>query len=400
MNTPSADHDASAQLAPFEDVVAAFEAGWRHGRPPRIADYADAPRHVFQELCLIDLEMRWLSARDGRRIDFGPLGPQPTIDKYLRLFPHMAEPPWLLTALAEEFRVRSLWGDRPSTSEFLLRHGEMSTLRRSLRRVTREIEDDAAPDARAPLSYGDYALHRLLGRGGMGKVYLATDRKLGGRVAVKALAKSRRASPLAVEQFLHEAEALARLRHPHIVGLHGIGRFPSGAYFIVMDYVEGSDLQRRIEQGALVEREALSLWHPIAAAIDHAHSQGVLHGDLKPANVIVSREGRPVVVDFGLSRFLPRGDGEAGLRQFGGTREYGSPELFSPTGAAISAALDVYGLAALLYALVLGHPPREGNDLESTTLSPRVIAMLRKGLTRDPRSRFANVGQLLAALSS
>ncbi len=194
------------------------------------------------------------------------------------------------------------------------------TVRRLLAQTRHKIEkqlidDDSRPgpamgtgvhrgvDPRAALSYSDFRLERLVGSGGMGKVYRATQHSTGRRVALKSLLKSRQADTNAVEKFLQEGEILASLNHPNIVRFQGIGRFPGGGYFIAMDFIDGSDLQSRIVTRPFTADEAVRIVGIVSRAIAHAHERGIVHGDIKPANILVDPSDRVHVTDFGLARF-------------------------------------------------------------------------------------------------
>jgi DNA-directed RNA polymerase specialized sigma24 family protein len=249
-------------------------------------------------------------------------------------------------------------------------------------------------DMRAPLAYGDYTIERMVGAGGMGKVYCATDRVTGDRVAIKTLHKSCQRDRRVVEKFLEEGEMLAHLRHPNIVGVRGIGRYPGGGYFLVMDFIDGTDLQTRLARGALVATAAAGVVCSVARAIAHAHSHGIVHGDLKPANILVGADGRIIVTDFGLAQFV---DASPDSRRclVGGTAGYIAPEVQSGTSPPTPAA-DIYALGALLTALVTGSPRNEIADMrpgaEPAGTLPQISA---RCLNHDPRDRYQTVVEFL-----
>jgi serine/threonine protein kinase len=282
------------------------------------------------------------------------------------------------------------------------------TIRRALASARQAMEAallDASPDegeAPAPLAdmlsavagegvpqlaYADFTLERLLGAGGMGKVYRAVQRSTGRTVAVKALHKARQSDCRAVEKFVEEAAILARLSHPGIVRFDGLGRFPGGGFFLVLEYVEGVDLQTRIERGPLDVEEAVRIVIAAADAVGYAHAQGIVHGDVKPANVLVARDGRVVVTDFGLAQFVADRGGRAGRsRIIGGTEGYLAPEV--RRGGTPTPTADVYGLGALLRALLGGG--------EMRWLAVGDVA--RRCLAEDSGERFASVGEVAWAL--
>jgi len=255
----------------------------------------------------------------------------------------------------------------------------------------------AMPDVRAPLPWSDYLIQQHLGTGGMGKVYRAKQRSLDRLVAVKALLKARQSDPRAVEQFLLEARIVGGLRHPNIVGVHGLGRFPGGGYFLVMDYVDGQDLAARLRCGPVSIAEAVRITADVAGAIHYAHQNGVIHCDLKPANVLVDRTGRVYVTDFGLAALVTRLPSVI----VGGTHGYLAPEaagsLCEPT-----VAIDVFGLGALLYALLTRSIPGEivGTHPWTPTVPEWLQAVCARCLDREPSNRYASAADVQEALAA
>jgi RNA polymerase sigma factor (sigma-70 family) len=254
------------------------------------------------------------------------------------------------------------------------------TVRRTLAALGEELERRliAAPPPHEEglLAYSDVVLLRQLGQGGMGKVYRATWRCRDRPVAVKLLRKPLRGHEAAAARFLQEAALLARLRHPGIVAVHGVGLLPDGGHFLVMDLIEGSDLARQPPPTAA---EALRWVAEAADAIEYAHSQGVIHCDLKPSNLLLAGDGHVLVSDFGLARSLAGGDGP-----HGGTAGFMAPEQLDTAGT-VSPRTDVYGLGAVLRALL---PER----------SPEVDAICRRCLAADPEERYASAAELAASL--
>ncbi len=234
------------------------------------------------------------------------------------------------------------------------------TVRRALAQARRLIERqlleiDGSPEEQAeeiepletPLPYSDFRLERLVGAGGMGKVYRATQLSTGQTVAVKALRKDRQQERRSVRQFLHEAAVVQRMNHPGVIRVRGLGRFPSGGYFIVMDFVEGIDLQARIDRGKLALDEALRIVEQVTQAVGHAHSAGVVHCDLKPANILLGNDGEVIVTDFGFAQIIADRHAASSV---GGTLGYLAPEVFNHS-AKVTPAADVYSLGVLLRRL-------------------------------------------------
>jgi RNA polymerase sigma factor (sigma-70 family) len=253
--------------------------------------------------------------------------------------------------------------------------------------------------AEAPLRYEDYVLEQLLGSGGMGKVYRARHRHTGEAVALKALHKTWQHEKRAVERLVQESQILADLRHPHIVGVRGLGRFPGGGYFLVMDLVTGGDLATRLKQGPLPVTEAIRIVSEVASAIGFAHRAGVIHCDLKPANVVLDESGHSLVTDFGFAYAItPRS--HMAPSSIGGSVGYMAPEIArgitGPTPAA-----DIYGLGALLWTLVTGVTPRQPFDVTAASNSPELALLaplVRDCTDPDPSSRFATTEALITAL--
>ncbi|WP_146444362.1 protein kinase domain-containing protein [Botrimarina colliarenosi] len=210
-----------------------------------------------------------------------------------------------------------------------------------------EVSVDETP-LEYPIPYSDFRLERLIGAGGMGKVYLATQQSTGEVVAVKALRKVRQTDNRAVKQFLHEAAVVERMDHPGVIRVRGLGRFPTGGYFIVMDLIDGGDLQTLIDTQRLPLTAAVAILERVAEAIVHAHQAGVVHCDLKPANILLGRDQRVVVTDFGFAQIIA---GERAPAALGGTLGYLAPELLERRGRPTPAA-DVYSLGRILERIV------------------------------------------------
>ncbi len=204
--------------------------------------------------------------------------------------------------------------------------------------------------------FGDYELLAQLGQGGMGVVYRAHQRSLDREVALKLLAAGPWAAPAFIERFRREAQSAARMQHPNIVPIYEIGSHAELNFF-TMALVRGESLAQRIDRGGpLPPAEAARLVRRIAEALDYAHRLGILHLDLKPANVLVDAGGEPHVADFGLSKRVDESldaDGD----EVSGTPSYMAPEQAMGQGNRIGVATDLYGLGAILYELVSGRPP-------------------------------------------
>ena len=245
----------------------------------------------------------------------------------------------------------------------------------------------------APLLYSDYVLEQLLGSGGMGKVFRARVKGTQQKVAIKALHKARQSDARAVSQFVKEAQLLTKLRHPNLVRVEGLGRFPNGGYFMVLDFIEGVDLQSRLEDNLFPIPEALEIVHHVADAIGHAHDQGIIHCDLKPANVLLDQNGNVLVTDFGFAFLIAGGTTTLG-NSLGGTAGYIAPEIIS--GQSVPApTTDIYSLGVLLWTLVTGQLP-ELPFSPSTVKAERapLARILKRCLAAEPLQRFQSTAEL------
>ena len=257
---------------------------------------------------------------------------------------------------------------------------------------------------------GDYDLIEKIGEGGMGVVYRAHQRSLDRDVAVKLLAAGPWASKEFIERFRKEAQNAARMQHPNIVAIYEVGSAEE-LHFFSMRMIRGGSLAGLLRaQGKLDPKHAAQLLRTIAEAVDYAHKLGVLHLDLKPANVLLDDNGNPHVADFGLARRLEQGLA-ADNNEISGTPSYMAPEQCTAGAQKIMPATDIWGLGAILYELVTGEPPFVGVTpqetlklvVEGEVRSPRrygvdlprdLEAIITKCLAHDVRARYASAREL------
>jgi tetratricopeptide (TPR) repeat protein len=268
---------------------------------------------------------------------------------------------------------------------------------------------------------GPYLVLRKLGAGGMGEVFLAEDGRLRRRVALKQLTAGAVHGPEGRARVLHEARAVARLQHPGIATVFDVVEH-DGSVVIVMEYVEGETLAARLAAGRIDAAQAVALAAQIADALADAHANGVLHCDLKPANVHLTQAGRPKILDFGLAQLTSAArasedtrlvTSDAGLRGVSGSPGYMAPERL--TGAVPDERGDIYALGVIAFEMLTGRRPFSGGDLVSlaatalTTEPPspttidasipaNVSAVVLKALARDPTARFQSAGEFASAL--
>ena len=213
-----------------------------------------------------------------------------------------------------------------------------------------------APDLTGAALDGRYELHALIGEGTFGRVYRGRDRRLARPVAIKVIKPWWAEDPEWRRSFEREAQLLASVSDPGIVQIFDVGSAPEGLYYVT-ELVDGESLVSRLRGGWLDPDEAADIGEQIARALSCAHYQRVVHRDVKPANVLLSSDGRVKVTDFGVARLA-----EGSTDGLGGT-VVGTPRYMAPeqaNGAAPSPATDVYGVGVVLYEMLAGHPPFEG----------------------------------------
>jgi len=271
--------------------------------------------------------------------------------------------------------LQPLWGAARLADEVAQ---QLESLTPTMTRGTRVASAGFEPPT--GLGFEDYELMEEIGRGGMGVVYRARQKSLGRDVALKMLLAGELSAPENRARFRAEAEAAARLDHPHIVRVYDVGEAGGLPYFS-MQWVNGTTLAQRLAEGPVTARQAAAWLSPVCRAVQFAHEHGVLHRDLKPANILLDRDERPLVTDFGLAKYA---DGEAHWTQSGavlGTPSYMAPEQAAGSRGEIGPASDVYSLGAILYYALTGRPPFQASQpldtlllvLEQDPVPPRVL---------------------------
>jgi serine/threonine-protein kinase len=261
---------------------------------------------------------------------------------------------------------------------------------------------------------GRYRLVELLGQGGMAKIYRASDGQLGRDVAVKVLRPEYGRDPDFGSRFRQEAQKAASLNHPNVVSVYDYGQDAAGP-FIVMELVDGEDLASIIRRsGALPPRQAARLAAETARALEAAHARGIVHRDVKPGNILISRDGRVKVTDFGIARAAS----EAQMTLPGTT--LGSVHYFSPEqarGEQATSASDIFALGIVLYELLTGHRPWEADTAAAVAMArlagpppdpttkragipPELAAIDRRALATEPADRWPTAADFATALEA
>jgi len=436
--TASSDHHEQPkelQLKEWIDQLAdSFEVAWNESPPARLSDFlgdaAGERRYsLLLELVRIDLEYRYAS------------GEPRSLEEYVSEFPELAGPdgtlPDDLVLFARDLGRRldqdaSLIDTVNSLASGLTDFSARIQCPNCGNSVDVEKTDGekvacphcgeacqlapAAADAASlqlPRTLGKFQLLEILGSGSFGTVYKARDAELARLVALKLPRATAFSSADEEQRFLTEARSAARLAHPNIVPVHEIAHERDLTY-IVSEYIEGETLADRIERQSVSHRRAAQWVAEVADALHYAHSQKVVHRDVKPSNILIDTEDRPHVTDFGLARDTA---GEVGVTvegQIVGTPAYMSPEQAAAESAAVDARSDVYSLGVVLYELLTGERPFRGNArmllhqvLNDEPRPPRRLndriprdleTICLKAMAKSPGRRFVDAAELGADL--
>lgn len=259
---------------------------------------------------------------------------------------------------------------------------------------------------------GRFEVIRPLGAGGMGAVYLARDCQLNEEVALKVLGGLGLHDPEAAERLRREASAARRISHPNVVRLHDLGE-SGGLLFLSMEFVDGESLAQRLQrEGRLSPAQFRSIAADLCEGLSAAHLAGVVHRDLKPHNVLLTRDGRAKLIDFGIAR-MAHVDGLTATGMVMGTAEYMAPEQVR--GAAVDERTDIYAFGVIAYQALVGRPPFRGETPIAVSLAhctdppppPRALcpdlppaweSLILRALAKAPTERFASARALRAAL--
>jgi WD40 repeat protein len=315
-------------------------------------------------------------ARNGETVDAGPAGPEagtpgPTVDGQHAAFG---------ATLASGTTPPGAAGEAAEVGETAAGPADVGA-------TAFASDAGSAPPKRAAPTIPGYEIAGEIGRGAMGVVYHARHVLLNRPCALKMILAGAHADPVATVRFLAEAEAVARLRHPHVVQIHHIGE-ADGLPFLELEYVEGGSLDRRLDGTPWPARRAAALVELLARGMAEAHRLGLVHRDLKPSNILLSAEDLPKIADFGLAKAVAADRGLTATGSILGTPSYMAPEQAGGKTKDVGPAADVYALGAILYELLTGRPPFRGATVLETleqvkAAEPVPPSRLVPGLPRD-----------------
>ena len=270
---------------------------------------------------------------------------------------------------------------------------------------------------RSNFMMGKYRRIDLLGKGGMGSVFLAEHVTMNRRVALKILPKGMENNPVAMERFMAEARAIATVDHPNIVQAYSVDN-EAGQYYMVMEYVEGRDLERIVTEGGPLDyARAAEYIRQAAEGLAHAHSRGMIHCDIKPSNLLVNSQGVVKILDLGLARLADeeQSDEAAKANQHVlGTVDYMAPEQ-GLNAKSFDHRADIYSLGCTLYFLLTGHPPFPEGTLAQRIVKhqtqsaasiiekrpdapPQLVRICRKMMAKAPKDRYQSADDVVQAL--
>ncbi len=340
---------------------------------------------------------------------------RPRIEAFLDAVPESARLVLLGELVSLEIELRRHIGERPELDDYRARFPFLTPSPDET-----ELEGPASVPRAPPVVRG-YEIIEELGRGGMAVVYKARQTDLQRLVALKMIIAGEHAGPQALERFHVEAEAIARLQHPHIVQIHEIG-VHEGLPYICLEFCPGGSLDKKLKDNPMPPRPAAETVEKLASAVSSAHQKGILHRDLKPANVLLAEDGSPKITDFGLAKNTDPNSDREGLgsqlthtNTIMGTPSYMSPEQALGASKSVGPAADVYSLGAILYNCLTGRPPFQGASILETLdqvraqdpvpprqLNPNIPTDLDticlKCLRKEPGKRYTSAGELAADL--
>jgi predicted Ser/Thr protein kinase len=419
------------QRGRVEAWVADLENSWDEKRLAsvvrRLSSLDDPIRLVaLQELVRVDLEHQW---RHGRRV---------RLEAYLRAWPEIGTPETVPAYLIQtEINARARAGEPIDMSKFagrfpgrraelampaetegiegdplaLSTRGSILSIRREAPESVRASGTETAIGALKQI--GRYKIVRLLGRGGVGEVYLALDTQADCHVALKVPRFAPEDGPEILARFQRGARLASALTHPNICPVYEIGE-ADGVHYVATAYIEGRPLSELIQGRKLPPRSAAAIVRKLAHAMEEAHSKNVIHRDLKPANVMINHRNEPIIMDFGLGRRVNETVELTRRGSMVGTPAYMSPEQIRGKREEIGPSCDIYSLGVMLYELITGQLPFQGplptiigqvltRDPDPPSqlcpeVDPQIERICLMAMAKKPQDRYASMTELAASL--
>jgi len=332
-----------------------------------------------------------------------------------------------------QFIGERLQGREPDIDEFVKQYPELEhPIRRKIRNLQKidtlfdslvqadesDFEDVATGEELVGEKVGSFEIVEMIGRGGMGVVYLARDTKLKRSVAIKSMPAKMAGDSTAPMRFRREAEILASLNHPNIAVIHDIVEQEEGTGYLVLEYVPGETLAERIAREPLKLEQALSISRQVAEAVSAAHKKGIVHRDLKPGNIKITPDDRVKVLDFGLAKPLSNEDIKSDITATEPGRVIGTPAYMSPEqarGKETDHRTDIWSFGCIMYQMLTGHLPFEGETATDTLariierqpdweLLPQdtpanIRTLLQRCLEKDPDRRLEDIADAAIEIS-
>ncbi len=402
VNSPLSEQDQRL----VKSATDAFRISWQsHQRPDIEAYLAILPESLklaaLAELMTLDIAFRRAEGKFCSPTDYTTKFPG-YIETVSKLFDHLQASDTQPTAESTAIEARSV-------------NDEHDPLKKASE--SRKSKSDGSDELKnVPEQFGRYRIVRELGRGGMGAVYLAVDGQLGRNVALKIPFFREDDEQEAVERFYREARAMAIVQHANLCPVYDVGQFEEW-HFLTMAYIDGQPLSNVLKDANFVSvPQAAALVKTVAVAVHKAHEAGIVHRDLKPANIMLTKDGDPIIMDFGLAR--RKSTGEVDLTRTGavfGSPAYMAPEQVEARHDEIGPATDIYAMGVILYQLVTGQRPFQGSVMSifgqilsnvpdppskwRRDLPPELDSICLKALAKSPSERHASAAEFAEELS-
>jgi serine/threonine protein kinase len=467
MNSPPSLRGLADASASVDAVLSRFEQAWRQGSPPRIDEFlptsnghGDEVQALLQELVLIDLNYRWRLAdpQAAGWIDWASASTgivslaRRILEDYVKQFPLLGPPDRLpVEMIAEEYRVRQLWGDRPGVEAYRSRFPlHAPRLTEVLAAIDAELAADRPIPVATPVTeetpfparaepaeriIGPYVVLEPLGQGGTGQVFKARHQRLDRIVALKVIRKELLSDPEVVSRFYREMRLVSQLSSPHVVHAFDAGPITAAGeegvqgHFLVMEYVEGIDLGRLVKKtGPLPARQAAEYIRQAALGLQHIYEHQLVHRDIKPGNLFLCGD-LIKILDLGLARWRPATMDQTEISPSAETSSssltpagsvmMGTPDYLAPEQAldfhAADIRADLYSLGCTFYYLLTGQPPFPGGTLAQKLLNhqnapappvntlrrdvpPAIARIVHRLLAKRPEDRYPTPADLVTKL--